>query len=213
MSLLQRVKNKLFVELNPRFRERFIAPRYRKAGQEMPQDVTILSSNCLGGVICHELGLRFLSPTINLWMTPSDFIKYCANLRHYSACKLQFVGGKFSYPIGILGDITIYFQHYATEFEAQAKWEERTNRINYNNIHCILTERDGCTDEDLVAFAQLPYSTAALVHTPKPHIPNTHYIRDFEKEAELGNLMLYKQGQYFGRKYFDDFDFISFLRR
>lgn len=99
MSLLQRAKKKLFVELNPRFRKNFITSRYRKAGQEMPQDVTILSNNCLGGVICHELGLRFLSPTINLWMTPSDFIKYCANLRHYSACKLRFVGGGVNSPI------------------------------------------------------------------------------------------------------------------
>lgn len=180
----------------------------------MPQDITILSNTCLGGVIYHELGLRFQSPTINLWMTPADFIKYCARLQHYSACRLRFAEcGKCSYPVGILDDITIYFQHYKSEAEALAKWEERTSRINYDNIRCILTERDGCTEADLEAFARLPYPTAALVHTPKPHIPNTHYIRGFETETELGNLMLFRQGQYLGRKYLDYFDFVSFLKQ
>lgn len=29
-------------------------------------DITILSNNCIGGIIYHKLGLRFKSPTINL---------------------------------------------------------------------------------------------------------------------------------------------------
>jgi uncharacterized protein (DUF1919 family) len=31
------------------------------------KEVTIFSSNCIGGVIYHDLGLRFMSPTINLF--------------------------------------------------------------------------------------------------------------------------------------------------
>lgn len=30
------------------------------------ENFSIISSNCVGGVITHELGKRFLSPTINL---------------------------------------------------------------------------------------------------------------------------------------------------
>ena len=38
-------------------------------------DFTIISSECAGGVIYHDLGLRFDSPTINLWFKPDDYLK------------------------------------------------------------------------------------------------------------------------------------------
>lgn len=41
------------------------------------KDFTIFSSNCTGGVLYHDLGLEFLSPTINLYMNCEDFIKFC----------------------------------------------------------------------------------------------------------------------------------------
>lgn len=69
----------------------------------------------LGGVIFHELGLKFMSPTINLWMKPKDFIKYCSNLKHYSQCKLEFLDSSLylsaseKYPVACLDDIIIYF--------------------------------------------------------------------------------------------------------
>lgn len=31
------------------------------------RDITIISANCVGGVIYHDLGLAFNSPTINLF--------------------------------------------------------------------------------------------------------------------------------------------------
>lgn len=217
MGLIQKIKNKLFVELNPWFRDHVIIPRNKKRFKGTP-NITVLCNNCSGGVIFHELGLKFLSPTINLWMKPKDFIKYCSNLRHYSQCKLEFLEPTSylpatikPYPVARLDDIIIYFQHYATEQEARKKWEERTKRINYDNARCLLCERDGCTHEDLIRFANLPYPTAALVHLPFKGISDTHYLRGFENEEELGNIMEFKKGQYFGRKYFDDFDFVKFL--
>ena len=162
--------------------------------------------------------MKFLSPTVNLWMNPKDFIKYCSNLRHYSQCKLEFLNPSSyllanikPYPVARLDDIIIYFQHYATNQEARKKWEERTKRINYDNVRCILCERDGCTHEDLIRFANLPYPTASLVHLPVTGISDTHYLCGFENEEELGNIMEFKKGQYFGRKYFDDFNFVKFL--
>ena len=46
-------------------------------------DFTIISSNCIGGVISHKLGLRFMSPTVNLFIEPSSFVKFCKNLTYY----------------------------------------------------------------------------------------------------------------------------------
>lgn len=76
--------------MNPRCRKHLIEPKYKKAGKDIPP-VTILSSNCIGGVLGHELGWQFLSPTVNLWMWLKDFIKYCSRLRHYSQCELRLV--------------------------------------------------------------------------------------------------------------------------
>lgn len=39
------------------------------------KNFTILSTNCIGGVMYHNLNLKFLSPTINLWISPHDYIK------------------------------------------------------------------------------------------------------------------------------------------
>lgn len=36
------------------------------------QNVTIIASNCIGGMVYHDLGLKFNSPFINLWITPKD---------------------------------------------------------------------------------------------------------------------------------------------
>jgi len=38
-------------------------------------DVTLLSQNCIGGVMYHDCGSQFLSPMVNLFMLPMDFMK------------------------------------------------------------------------------------------------------------------------------------------
>ena len=41
---------------------------------------TIISRNCVGGIIYHDLGLKFNSPTINLSMSNDDYIKFVEHL-------------------------------------------------------------------------------------------------------------------------------------
>lgn len=51
-------------------------------------DFTIFASNCIGGIIYHNLGLKFLSPTVNLWIEPEDYISMLSDPKDY------FVPGK-----------------------------------------------------------------------------------------------------------------------
>ena len=37
------------------------------------KNFTIIARDCVGGILYHQLGERFLSPTINLFFTPEDF--------------------------------------------------------------------------------------------------------------------------------------------
>lgn len=46
-------------------------------------DVSIISMNCTGGILSHDLGLQFKSPTVNLFFRAEDFIKFCENIEHY----------------------------------------------------------------------------------------------------------------------------------
>ena len=50
----------------------------------------------------HELGLRFNSPTVNLWFTPKEFIKFLSQLEHYLYdCKIEMDeknSEKYGYP-------------------------------------------------------------------------------------------------------------------
>lgn len=55
-------------------------------------DFSLISANCIGGVISHELGLQFLSPTVNLFMSGKDFVKFCSDLKHYTSCNLEYIG-------------------------------------------------------------------------------------------------------------------------
>lgn len=81
-------------------------------------DFSIISADCAGGVITHRVGERFNSPTVNLWMEHGDCIKLISNLRHYLQLEPKFIKTKYGYPVAEIDDITIYFNHYENEDEA-----------------------------------------------------------------------------------------------
>lgn len=92
--------------------------RKQRFGKKWTQNVTdrdlsIISQNCLGGVISHDCGLRFNSPTINMWIPANDFITLVSNLKENLNSRLEDITHGASYPIGLLnGKIHIHFIHY-----------------------------------------------------------------------------------------------------
>ena len=67
-------------------------------------------------MVSHELGLRFNSPTVNLWFKPGEFIKFLSRLEYYLYdCEIQRdvqSSVERGYPVGRLDDIHVYFTHY-----------------------------------------------------------------------------------------------------
>lgn len=111
--------------------------------------MTFLCPNCTGGILFHDLGLKFQLPTVNLMLLQSDFIKFAADMDHYLNKELEFFSHpEYSYSCAYLGDIVIHFTHYKTEEEAAEKWYERAKRINKNNLFIFAVERDGITNDD-----------------------------------------------------------------
>ena len=175
-------------------------------------DLSLIASNCNGAMILHDLNMRFNSPFVDLWIKPRDFIKMCQNLKNYMNYNLQFTAEEgIDYPVGILKDIRIYFQHYKTAKEAEDKWNQRRQRINYNNIFFLFTDRDGCSKQDLIDFDNLEYKNKAVfVHKPYPDIKSAVYIRGFEQNDSVGMCMNYK-GCFSLKRYYDDFDYVSWF--
>lgn len=126
---------------------------------------SIICSNCIGGVIYHRLGKQFLSPTINLWMNQKDFLKMALDLRWYMSKELVFIKGEYDYPIGLLGDVKIYFNHSKTEEEARKNWERRKTRINYDNLYIIMYDRNGLTNEDFDALSKIDCKNRIVLST------------------------------------------------
>jgi len=172
-------------------------------------NVSLLAGDCIGGTSLHELGLRFNSPTVNLWFYPQDFIKYVKNIKHYSEQKLEFVKEEnIDYPVAKLDDIKVYFTHYESEEHARSKWEERNARINFDNIFVIMTDANGCTEEMMREFDAIPYPHVLFTHKPCSVIKSAFYC----KHDALGLFFSYA-GRLTIRKYFDAFDFAAWYNR
>ena len=116
---------------------------------------TIICSNCIGGIIYHRLGKEFLSPTINLWMYQTDFLKFVQNLKGYLAKELIFIETDDDFPVAKLGDIKIFFNHYDSEQDAKESWNRRKQRIRYDNLFLIMYDRYGITESDIRKFGEV----------------------------------------------------------
>jgi len=80
--------NRLSKKINDSIRQRFILPEMRK--KLLNHDITIISNNCTGGFVYHDLGLRFNSPTINLsFASDKDFFSFAENLPYYLSCEVR----------------------------------------------------------------------------------------------------------------------------
>lgn len=177
------------------------------------KQICLLADNCNGSLILHDLGLQFNSPFVNLWLYPDDYIKYLKDIKHYMDCKLVFekMDG-ISYPVAKLDDIRIFFMHYKTEEQAKTDWERRTKRIDLNDIWILMTEVNGCTMDMMKQFDELPYKHKVIfTHLKYPEIASSFYIKGFEKNNECGQLFRFIPHQFFGKRYYDRFDYVKWF--
>lgn len=132
---------------------------------------TIISNNCWGGMLYESYNLPKESPTVGLFIMASDYVKFVSNLKYYLGKPLVFLKPEYSkwknqlsadkrwgtYPIGKIEDIEIFFLHYKSEKEAIDKWYRRIRRINWNRLLIKFDDQNGCTEQDLENFLNLPY--------------------------------------------------------
>lgn len=175
------------------------------------RNLSLISNNCNGGFLLHDLGLQFRSPFVNLYINPDDYIYILENLPDIMNSELIFIESDKTYPVAKLGDSKIYFVHYNSSKEALEKWNERRKRIDYNNLFIIYTERPGTSYEVLRRFNNLPYSNKlALVASDYPELESCKKIEGCVENGILGDIYLYKSEKSIFR-YFNQFDFVGWF--
>lgn len=189
----------------------WISYKKRKNRRLKNRDVSIISSNCSGAFMYYDLGMRYLSPTVNLSIEMNDFVKMVKNLKWYMEQELVELNEKCECPTGMLGDVKIYFIHYDSFKDAKTKWEERKKRINWDNIFIVGSEKDQCTYDTIKNFEQLPYKNKVIfTHKVYPEFSSAYCIKGFEEKEELGVITNFKD-QILKRRYLDDFNYVEFL--
>ncbi len=129
---------------------------------------TIFSNDCFAGQVYNVLGKQFLSPTINCFIRPIDFVKFMENIQWYLKQELVEEETSLHYPVGKLGDIHIYMVHYKEFEEGKKKWNDRINRINWDNVFVYMTDRYCLPYEYRKRFDELPFENKVLL-TVKKH--------------------------------------------
>lgn len=187
----------------------------RKRLNERAKTASIISMNCTGGILSHDLGLQFRSPTVNMFMRAEDFIKFCENLKyylsidHFVACTDKSVIEDRTYPIAYLDDLTLFLVHYSTLEQAEEKWNERKKRINWNNIVIINTDREGMTDALKDRFEKLPFRKVMFTHLPDAKHPSSFYLRGYENDPCVG-IITDPEG-WRGARPVDQYDYVKLL--
>ena len=177
------------------------------------KDFTLLSNNCNGGVLLHELGLRFNSPLVNLNIPAKDYIQYLKRFEYYNSLTLTFdAETNRGYPVGKLGDVTIEFIHYKSNEEAFAKWEERKQRINLDNLFVIFTEQEDCSKELLEEYDRLPFQNK-IVFTYRKYdlLKSAIYLKEFKNNPLGVHMFLGFKNHFSKKRKYDIFDFVAWF--
>lgn len=200
----------------------------RRAAQLTNHEFTIISNTCVGGVITHNVGEQFRSPTVNLIIYEDQFLVFCRHLKEYSTCQVekptkeeasQFAS--FSYPIGILRgasaglpDINLLFVHYKSFEEAKEKWEARFRRVNYDDIFIMMDRGMDARDEVLDEFYQLPFEHKVFFthKEDRKRWPNNFRFSFYTQEKYISGCLYYNEWTGVeAHHWMDEFDYVRWL--
>lgn len=180
---------------------------------------TILANNCIGAVIYHDLGLPFLSPTINLTISHRDFMKFLNHLPEYLESDVYplEVEGAY-YPVGEIRygeeSVRLNFFHYTSFEESRSKWNARKKRVDPENLF-ILEYIESAEPEMIEEFSRLPYPNKRFITNGNPTtcdcVEVLELLNDKDYRKGTGQLLQYKPKSI--KRYLDSFDYISFLNR
>ncbi len=222
--LIHRIKRYiifLLETLGKRRRKKHIARLQKYNYNKTP---TIISNNCIAGIIYHDLGLPFLSPTINLMFGHDDYMEFINNLEHYINCiPEEAILADVAYPVGTLTrnnkTIYIHFVHYSSFEEAKYKWVERSKRVDFNNLYVIFEynipgyDRKKIVDIENPYYQQFklfPYKKRMITYSSIKHDKELVNSSCYKNNYSPGKLLKYPK-LYSKKRYLNCLDYNEFF--
>ncbi len=194
----------------------FAVARREQMRKSLQMDsISLFCANCMGGMLFHDLNLEFKSPTVNLMILQPQFVNFMLHMHEYVKAPLKFVNcQEVSCPVaeisGSGGVIRIFFTHYNSQEEAEKKWHDRIERIDYDNIFVICAERDGLLYSDMKRLSLLKVRGLLVFTAKKYDLPYALQIPKYSSEEEVGNLLKRRLWND-GREYEKYFDFVKWF--
>ncbi len=200
--------------------------RIHKSGIELRRNIknknfSIICNNCWGGGIYQQMKLSYNTPFVGLYIFADDYIRLLSDFEQNMNNQLKFIKTskyekankdriqfKLNYPIGLLGDnIEIHFLHYYDENEAIDKWNRRKDRMNWDNLYFVFSERDLCEPRHIQKFAELNLpNKVCFTANNYSNLDSTVWIKDYEKDGQVGDIYTYNN---LVNKYFDPVKWIN----
>jgi uncharacterized protein (DUF1919 family) len=178
----------------------------KNVNKKVLKSISIICNNCIGGIIYSDLKLQFNSPTINLFFYGPDYIKFIEDLKYYISQNIHFsFESKYfeqqtKYPVGKLHDIEIHFLHYHDFHEAENDWYKRAERVDFENLFVIGSDRDLCNDEIKRRFAKLPFKNKIFFTSKPSNYKHEIFFEEYIDSKCVGDLIADDKAWYF---YFD----------
>lgn len=156
---------------------------FKRYWELLESRVSIISNNCWGGLTYNSIYMEFLSPFINLTISPLNYIKLLGNFQQYMSRPLEMIKDRDAEgnPLGRLGDIEINFVHYRNFAEAKACWEKRKKRINYDNLFIYMPIED---EEISERFSELTIEKRYGFCSFKNDKNSLYFVKNFENSKE-----------------------------
>lgn len=113
---------------------------------------------------------------------------------------------------GQAGGVTIVFVHYHSVDEARDKWNERKQRIKWDNLYIITSDGNGATEEDFKKLDSVKCKRK-IIFTAKarPEIKDSYFLKSMAGEPSAATHML-KMNKWTGRRTWEhEFDYVKWL--
>lgn len=196
--------------------------KIRKYTSDLRKEVTdskftIISNNCFAGSIYQDLKIPYRTPTVGLFLYSDCYMRFVKDLKYYLSLELIFIknskyvssdsNNNHYYPIGLLDDIEIHFLHYDNEEEATVKWNKRKERVNYDQLYFVFSDRDGFNKDNFCDFLDLDCKKVLFTSQNKYNSDHTIILNEFVGEPYIGEITLSKW------TYINEFSISEFLKR
>lgn len=118
---------------------------------------SILSNDCWGGITSQMLGAPFFSPFVGIHIDLEGYVGILERLDEHLQADLEFITNGAACPVAMLGAARLEFRHYRSDEHARAKWLERRDRVNPDNLFVKLGLGEPFQAHLIERFNRLPY--------------------------------------------------------